>query len=275
MISKVLEKLDIKDSRSVANLMLNKDLIGRIIMEEPISIPDAIKKYEVTMMFIKELIRNNLISEFYNSKNQGCKKFIFENELVNFIPYYYKKSSFQLDYIKKTIALLCESSEKNLTERESRLLISVVNGYNICKLGEKEDLTRERTRQVIEKAQRRIVGNIRNSKKYEVLKAEVDLLEFEYLDLKQKIKNIRLKNADIISDKISFLDINSKYKRIILIDEDFSVRTINCLKAAEIDNLFELLNFNKNDLMKFRNFGKKSLREIEGYLERNNLQFRN
>ena len=44
-----------------------------------------------------------------------------------------------------------------------------------------------------------------------------------------------------------------------LIDMDLSVRALNCLKAAEVDTLGDLVSFNKNDLMKFRNFGKKSL----------------
>ena len=44
-----------------------------------------------------------------------------------------------------------------------------------------------------------------------------------------------------------------------LIDMDLSVRALNCLKAAEVDTLGDLVSFNKSDLMKFRNFGKKSL----------------
>ena len=48
-----------------------------------------------------------------------------------------------------------------------------------------------------------------------------------------------------------------------LIDMDLSVRALNCLKAAEVDALGDLVSFNKSDLMKFRNFGKKSLTELE------------
>ncbi|WMI67981.1 DNA-directed RNA polymerase subunit alpha [Mangrovimonas sp. YM274] len=48
-----------------------------------------------------------------------------------------------------------------------------------------------------------------------------------------------------------------------LVDMDLSVRALNCLKAAEVDTLGDLVSFNKNDLMKFRNFGKKSLTELE------------
>ncbi|HQH22873.1 MAG TPA: DNA-directed RNA polymerase subunit alpha [Bacteroidales bacterium] len=58
-----------------------------------------------------------------------------------------------------------------------------------------------------------------------------------------------------------------------LIDLDLSVRALNCLKAAEVDNLGELVTFNKNDLLKFRNFGKKSLTELEELLNSMGLSF--
>ncbi len=58
-----------------------------------------------------------------------------------------------------------------------------------------------------------------------------------------------------------------------LIDMDLSVRALNCLKAAEVDTLGDLVSFNKNDLMKFRNFGKKSLTELEELVNIKGLNF--
>ena len=58
-----------------------------------------------------------------------------------------------------------------------------------------------------------------------------------------------------------------------LIDMDLSVRALNCLKAAEVDTLGDLVSFNKNDLMKFRNFGKKSLTELEELVNIKGLSF--
>ena len=58
-----------------------------------------------------------------------------------------------------------------------------------------------------------------------------------------------------------------------LIDLDLSVRALNCLKAADVETLGELVKFNKNDLLKFRNFGKKSLTELEELLSSMNLNF--
>ena len=58
-----------------------------------------------------------------------------------------------------------------------------------------------------------------------------------------------------------------------LIDMDLSVRALNCLKAAEVDTLGDLVSFNKSDLMKFRNFGKKSLTELEELVVVKGLNF--
>ncbi|PID87878.1 MAG: DNA-directed RNA polymerase subunit alpha [Bacteroidia bacterium] len=58
-----------------------------------------------------------------------------------------------------------------------------------------------------------------------------------------------------------------------LVDLDLSVRALNCLKAAEVDTLGELVAFEKDDLLRFRNFGKKSLTEIEDLLISRDLAF--
>ena len=58
-----------------------------------------------------------------------------------------------------------------------------------------------------------------------------------------------------------------------LVDMDLSVRALNCLKSAEVETLGELVVFNKNDLLKFRNFGKKSLSELDELLDKLNLSF--
>ena len=58
-----------------------------------------------------------------------------------------------------------------------------------------------------------------------------------------------------------------------LSDLNLSVRALNCLKAANVETLGELVEHNKNDLLKFRNFGKKSLAELEELLEGLNLTF--
>ena len=58
-----------------------------------------------------------------------------------------------------------------------------------------------------------------------------------------------------------------------LVDMELSVRALNCLKAAEVDTLGDLVSYHKSDLMKFRNFGKKSLTELSDLVDNKNLTF--
>ena len=58
-----------------------------------------------------------------------------------------------------------------------------------------------------------------------------------------------------------------------LVDMDLSVRALNCLKAAEVETLGDLVSYHKSDLMKFRNFGKKSLTELTELVDSKNLNF--
>ena len=65
----------------------------------------------------------------------------------------------------------------------------------------------------------------------------------------------------------------SQLLKTSLVDLGLSVRSLNCLKHAEVFTLGELVSFSKNDLLKFRNFGKKSLTELEELVEDKNLHF--
>ncbi len=58
-----------------------------------------------------------------------------------------------------------------------------------------------------------------------------------------------------------------------LVDLDLSVRALNCLKAADVETLGDLVSYNRNDLLKFRNFGKKSLQELDELVANKGLQF--
>lgn len=58
-----------------------------------------------------------------------------------------------------------------------------------------------------------------------------------------------------------------------LVDKDLSVRALNCLKAADVETVGDLVKLNRNDLLKFRNFGKKSLTELDALLASLELKF--
>jgi DNA-directed RNA polymerase subunit alpha len=73
------------------------------------------------------------------------------------------------------------------------------------------------------------------------------------------------------------LDENSLHVRQLLktklVEMDLSVRALNCLKAAEVETIGDLVSLDKHDLLKFRNFGKKSLTELEELVRSKGLEF--
>ena len=81
---------------------------------------------------------------------------------------------------------------------------------------------------------------------------------------------------DVIAQTESYDEESLHMRQLLktrLTDLDLSVRALNCLKAAEVDTLGDLVSFNKNDLMKFRNFGKKSLTELDELVNMKGLTF--
>jgi len=87
----------------------------------------------------------------------------------------------------------------------------------------------------------------------------------------------RISIDDDISSETESYDEESLHMRQLLktrlVDLDLSVRALNCLKAADVETLGELVQYNKSDLMKFRNFGKKSMTELEKLVDKKGLTF--
>ena len=89
--------------------------------------------------------------------------------------------------------------------------------------------------------------------------------------------NERISIKDEYAASIDEYDEQSLHMRQLLkmklVDLDLSVRALNCLKAAEVDTLGDLVTYNRSDLMKFRNFGKKSLTELDELVEAKGVNF--
>lgn len=89
-------------------------------------------------------------------------------------------------------------------------------------------------------------------------------------------EKISLDETKEVADEDDFDEDDLHMRQLLntkLTDMELSVRALNCLKAAEVDTLGELVAFPKSDLLKFRNFGKKSLTELENLVKSKNLDF--
>ena len=107
----------------------------------------------------------------------------------------------------------------------------------------------------------------------DALKEAAKILIFHFMlfsDEKIIIEEQEKSNSSALDEEILRMRqlLNSR-----LSDMDLSVRALNCLKAAEVYTLGQLVKYHRNDLLKFRNFGKKSLTELDELLERNGLAF--
>ena len=91
-----------------------------------------------------------------------------------------------------------------------------------------------------------------------------------FSDEKITLENPELEGNEEFDEEILHMRQLLKTK---LVDMNLSVRALNCLKAADVETLDDLVQYNKTDLLKFRNFGKKSLSELDDLLESLNLSF--
>ena len=107
----------------------------------------------------------------------------------------------------------------------------------------------------------------------DALKEAAKILIYHFMlfsDDKITIENVDLDGNEEFDEEVLHMRQLLKTK---LADMNLSVRALNCLKAADVETLGDLVQYNKTDLLKFRNFGKKSLTELDDLLESLNLSF--
>ena len=107
----------------------------------------------------------------------------------------------------------------------------------------------------------------------DALKEAAKILIYHFMlfsDEKITLENPGLDGNDAFDEEILHM---RQLLKTRLVDMNLSVRALNCLKAADVETLGDLVQYNKTDLLKFRNFGKKSLSELDDLLESLNLSF--
>ena len=107
----------------------------------------------------------------------------------------------------------------------------------------------------------------------DALKEAAKILIYHFMlfsDEQITLENPELDGHDAFAEEILHMRHLLKTR---LVDMNLSVRALNCLKAADVETLGDLVQYNKTDLLKFRNFGKKSLSELDDLLESLNLSF--
>lgn len=180
-------------------------------------------------------------------------------------------------------AIIEASGDDVLKEREKTILTMLLEGKDVEFVAEEYGLTRSRIMQIVSQAVRKLA----TVKTFSELRREYKQLVFDNANfqnvieaLQNRIKKLeRINNIDTapVSEYDYLLgDKGGTFTALMntpVYDLEISVRSLNCLKGADVDTLYDLVKCNKTDLMKFRNFGKKSLTELEDLLESLHLHF--
>ena len=173
--------------------------------------------------------------------------------------------------------------EDVLVEREKVILTMLLEGKSAEDVAYDYGLTRTRIMQIASQAIRKLA----TVKSYSDLRKENKQLTFEsnnfpivvqsFHNRIKELEHINNINTAPVSEYDYLLgDKGGTFTTLMstrVVDLRISVRALNCLKAADIDTLGDLVRITKTDLLKYRNFGKKSLTELDDLLDSLNLNF--
>lgn len=206
-----------------------------------------------------------------------------EKDLKQEVDMFYKEKGVWKYYARYDFkrAILGCAAIAGVSGRTFDILSEFLSGTSFEKIGELYRLSAERIRQILCKSIRALnyrpeqyscmrEENSELRKKIRMLQCECDELRAEVKRIKTGKKSPSNEAKGTESDFIPWKGIDLSTK---LVDLDISIRAKNVLKTTEIENLYELVRFKKNDLFKFRWFGRRIIRELDEMLERLNLYF--
>ena len=181
------------------------------------------------------------------------------------------------------ISIINACGDDVLKEREKTFLTMLLEGSSVKEISDDFGLTYTRIMQVVSHS----IRKLSTVKTFSELRKEYKQLLFDnnnYQKIVQSLQN-RIKQLESVNNidsapvsKYDYLlgDKGGSFTALLnkrIIDFNLTVRALNCLISADIDTLGDLLKCKKKDLLKFRNFGKKSLSEIEDLLDSMKLHF--
>lgn len=174
-------------------------------------------------------------------------------------------SSFSYDKIGGSLCTLLELTSQG-GMREKNIMQAFFNGDRISDIADNFELSRERVRQIVIKAIR----------KFNYAIEELVDLKMENKSLKEEIKNVKMQFIMQEGEKEEEEqpeDVPPSLFSIRLVNCNLPVRVLNVTKAADIDTIGDLVQYSKLDMIKFRNFGKKSLMQLDDFIHEMGLEW--
>ena len=172
-------------------------------------------------------------------------------------------SSFSYDKIGGSLCTLLELTSQG-GMREKKIMQAFFNGDRISNIAYEFGLSRERVRQIVIKAIR----------KFNYAIEELADLKQENNSLKEEIKNVKMQLIMQEGEKEELSeDVPPSVFSIRLVNCNLPVRVLNVTKAADIDTIGDLVQYSKFEMVKFRNFGKKSLMQLDEFIHEMGLEW--
>ena len=221
---------------------------------------DDVKKYseKYKMLSVSEDLLDREQKELLTSERKvNAKIQMLMHDALNV-------SSFSYDKIGSSLCSLLELTSQGET-REKKIMQSFFDGDKISNIADEFGLSKERVRQIIIKAIR----------KFNYAIEELTGLKRENDSLKEEIKNVKMQLIIQEGEKEEELsgDITPSVFSIRLVNCDLPVRVLNVTKAADIDTIGDLVQYSKFEMVKFRNFGKKSLMQLDEFIHEMGLEW--
>lgn len=172
-------------------------------------------------------------------------------------------SSFSYDKIGGSLCTLLELTSQG-GMREKKIMQAFFNGDRISNIAYEFGLSRERVRQIVIKAIRKFNYSIE----------ELADLKQENNSLKEEIKNVKMQLImQEGEEEEQSEDVPPSAFSIRLVNCNLPVRVLNVTKAADIDTIGDLVQYSKFEMVKFRNFGKKSLMQLDEFIHEMGLEW--
>lgn len=172
-------------------------------------------------------------------------------------------SFFSYDKIGGSLCTLLELTSQG-GMREKKIMQAFFNGDRISNIAYEFGLSRERVRQIVIKAIR----------KFNYAIEELADLKQENNSLKEEIKNVKMQLIMQEGEKEELSeDVPPSVFSIRLVNCKLPVRVLNVTKAADIDTIGDLVQYSKFEMVKFRNFGKKSLMQLDEFIHEMGLEW--
>lgn len=221
---------------------------------------DDVKKYseKYKMLSVSEDLLDRERKELLSSERKvNAKIQMLMHDALNV-------SSFCYDKIGGSLCTLLELTSQG-GMREKKIMQAFFNGERICNIAYEFGLSRERVRQIVIKAIR----------KFNYAIEELADLKQENNSLKEEIKNVKMQLIMQEGEKEEEHsdDIPPSVFSIRLVNCNLPVRVLNVTKAADIDTIGDLVQYSKFDMVKFRNFGKKSLMQLDEFIHEMGLEW--